>query len=214
MTRERSFAAVLADRLYRCLNVIGIHGAVYYLVREDIDAEPPRDPRVDRGEFTVCFLGEDDMASIGRHPDREQPWLTETAMRESLRKGNPCIGIKHNGEIAAFTWFNCGEITYPPERRRLEADEAYLFDLYTLKQYRGMGLAPIVRAEAYRAIRAQGRTRVYSVSEFFNHASIRVKKKLNATFVHLGICVSLFNERYRWKWTLKTRACSQRPSRV
>ena len=189
------------------MRYIGIELILYYLVKETLNPDSDKNLTGEPKDFTFGFLDEADIKKIGFCPDRNKPWLTEEKLLEKLRKGNKCFAAKHKDEIAAFTWLNLDEITYPHEKRKLDADEVYLFDLYTMKKYRGKGIAPIIRKKAYEFLRQQGRHKIYSTSEFLNDASIRVKKKLNAEFIHLGIYLRLFRK-YHKKWVIKCRGKS------
>lgn len=71
-------------------------------------------------------------------------------------------------------------------------DEAYLFDMYTLNEFRGKGLAPFLRDKVYKELNKLGRTKCYSYSSLLNRSSILVHEKLNAKRKSLILHLELF----------------------
>ncbi len=99
----------------------------------------------------------------------------------------------------AFNWFDLEESNSRLHRFRLEDSEVYLFDMYTMKTFRGKGIAPCLRYETYKLLRKMGRSKFYSISDFFNITSIRFKEKLNARFLELRLYIRLFKHPWHWK---------------
>jgi GNAT superfamily N-acetyltransferase len=95
----------------------------------------------------------------------------------------------------AFNWANPHEFSGNLCRFDLEPDEAYLYDAYTIPDYRGKRLAPYLRYQTYRCLSRRGMNRIYSISDAFNTPSIRFKQKLKARFVKLGLSIQLLNRR-------------------
>ncbi len=110
----------------------------------------------------------------------QETWTTEDRIRERLTKGQVCIAVTREGELAAYTWADLEQCNHAPCVFSLERDEAYLYGAHTLEAFRGRGLAPYMRAACYDVLREIGRTRFYSVTDYFNTPSIRFKQKLNA----------------------------------
>lgn len=186
----------LLSRLQR----LGIEICPYYWVQEGIDEGMPNnfDKIVDG--YTFEPLGIKDMETLSGISDRENKPEDELVAR--LKKGNICIGAKYQNEIAAFTWCDFTGEAIPDRKMILRAHEAYLFDMHTMKQFRGHNIAPHLRYQCYRILKELEKTTYYSISEAFNAPSIKFKRKLNARFLELRLKLSLFN-RFKWDWKIK-----------
>lgn len=147
--------------------------------------------------FEVCFLRPSDMKTISLSPEVND---SEHRLVERLANDCLCLGLKYNGEIAAYTWCNLkgGLSLISP----LRDDEAYLFDARTLKAYRGKNLAPYLRYQLYKHLTQIGRTKFFSISSVFNTSAINFKKKLRAKPLKLYLQIRLFRK-YQWDIILK-----------
>jgi GNAT superfamily N-acetyltransferase len=197
--RREPPAQLLLDGLGR----LGVSIQPFYLFEESMPAGGP--PAVDRAlrAAVVRQLGTEDMKSVALAARRG---LTEEFFLARLRSGNGCLGMFDGGQLAAFAWYDPGECNYAGWRFPLRADEAYLFDAFTLAPWRGKGVAPYLRYRVYQILAEQGRTRFYSVSIRTNKAAIRFKEKLGAKMVTRGWVVELFR-----RWQFGSRP-PQRPS--
>ncbi len=180
----------------------GIRITPFYLTLEE---RPPTPPSIseDSAAFSSVILGPEDMKIIAAIPLRT---FTEEDLLERLNKGCMCVGIMCHKNLAAFSWANLQECTFDGCRFALKSNEAYMFDAFTLLQYRGRGLATVARYRVYAELGKLGRTRYYSISDAFNKPSLRFKEKLGARKLWLGLLVKLFN---RWKFTLKLKHYSE-----
>lgn len=113
-----------------------------------------------------------------------------------------CFGIQKHQEIMAFSWANLDRCHWGISPFKLKKDEAYLFDTYTYKKYRGMNLAPYLRHQFNRYLAENGRTRLYSFSEYFNKPAVNYKRKVKSRIVSLFFYVNLF-KKFRWKAKIK-----------
>ncbi len=162
----------------------------YYLFREYLyeECDLNLNPRLDRIE--VGFLDSSDLKAISKSP--EVPDSEETLLRR-LDNGCMCLGIKHEDQIAAYTWCNLEKCDYDGRLVfRLEEDEAYLFDARTFQAYRGKNLAPYLRYQLYEHLAKMGRTRFYSATSLLNASALRFKEKLRARRVRLYVYFGLF----------------------
>lgn len=184
----------LLSRLER----LGIEIFVYYWIQEGINGgiSPNLDNLI--GGCSFELLGAKDMKEIGRIPGREK--YSEEKLLDRLKKGNICMGAKYQNEIAAFTWCDFTGDSITEQKIILRPYEAYLFDMYTMKPFRGYNIAPYLRYQFYKLLKQMGRNTCYSISEFFNTPSIKFKKKLNARFLELRLEIKLFNKLH---WNLK-----------
>ena len=145
-------------------------------------------------DYEVKFLTADDMPALATIPGRLP---TEDDLQQRLREGKRCLGIRHQGAPVVFIWCDidtCGFEEYP--LFRLQANEAYLFDAYTVETARGGGLAPFMRYRLYEELARLGRERYYSITVFFNTPAARFKAKLGARILELRVLVELFR---RWR---------------
>jgi|SRR3990172_13293132 len=175
---------------------IGIKFSFFYLVVEGLHRDIPEYELNQFPDYSVEFLGEIDIAVISSIQERQ--YLGEKLLQR-FKNGCVCLGVKKDGDIAAFTWFNTYECTYEGYRFTLKENEAYLFDSYTLIEHRGKKIAPFIRYQSYKELKKLGKTTLYSISELVNKQSINFKKKLDARFVLLSLYISLFK---KWEFSI------------
>jgi hypothetical protein len=150
--------------------------------------------------FETTFLNADDMKQLDQIEGREE---TEEALRDRLKRGNKCFGLKRDNKIVGFTWCDLDHFNHRSKFKfKLKENEAYLFDAYILKSYRGHNLAPMMRYQCYQNLENLGRNVFYSVSYCFNTPAVRFKKKLNARIDSLCLYVRLA-KKWDWHWRLR-----------
>jgi hypothetical protein len=113
-------------------------------------------------------------------------------LRERFGQGKKCFGIKQKEKIVAFNWIDFKNINSILFSQSLKENEAYLFDMYTDKEFRGKNIAPYLRWQSYKALKGMGRDVFYSISTYVNTPSIKFKKKLNSKILWLGLYFKLF----------------------
>jgi GNAT superfamily N-acetyltransferase len=176
----------------------GIEIVPYYLTQESL--EPGIAPEVDPelGPVTAWVLSPAEVEELFTHPEAKAMGNKERLLRERCF----CFGLRLDGGIAACMWCNVhrchSELTSFP----LKENEAYMCSAVTFKAYRGRNLAPFLRCELHRYLKQMGRTKLYSITEFFNTPALKFKEKLGAKQVKLGLHIRLFN-RCRWNITLR-----------
>lgn len=191
----QSFLEILAG--------FGIYINPYYVYQEDLPRSVLRDFGPGFEKYETVFLAIEDMKIIGNIEGRK---AREETFRNRLKKGNKCLAVKKGDEIVAYSWCNLDVFDHPPERGfKLNANEAYLFDAYTLREYRGHSIAPFMRHSCYQELSKSGRNTLYSYSDYFNAPAIRFKTKLNARRLRLCLYIRLFN-RFSGHWQLKKYA--------
>ena len=187
---------VLRDYLAK----IGIEITPYYLLMEKPSDGASVEPQGDFSEYSLAFFGPDEIKVMATIPGRE--YILEEYMLSNLKKGKKCLGMKYKGQIACFTWFDFEECSFKGTKFSLKENEVYLFDLYTLKSFRGRNLAPYLRYHSYKILTSMGKDAYYSITEWYNRPSLRFKKKLDARFLKLRLNIELFGK-YRRHWTVK-----------
>lgn len=148
--------------------------------------------------FHFAFLTAEDIEDLIRlepRADRQQSIAR-------FRDGKLCYGVWDRSRLIAKMWCDLDEFNYPPNYRRLDADEVYLFGAFTDPDYRGQNLAPLMRAAGYSELRKMGRNKFYSYTDFFNTASRRFKIKLGARNEALRMYLELFG---KWSKTYTLR---------
>jgi GNAT superfamily N-acetyltransferase len=144
--------------------------------------------------YQVGFLQPSDMPSLAAIPGRAP---TEADLQKRLRDGHLCLGIRQEGEIVGFTWADLEAVRFEDYPLfRLQANEAYLFDAYTVEAARGSGLAPHMRYRLYEELAKLGRNRCYSITVLFNKPASRFKAKLGAQVLELNVLIEVFR---RWR---------------
>lgn len=187
------------------LKKVGIEILPYYWVQEGLFGDSPIAGRNLPADYTFKFLSLEDMKIIGNIVGREDE--NEPMLLKRLEKGDKCLAAKYQEQIAAFTWIDLTGDSFKEHRLSLNANEAYLYDMYTLKSFRGSNIAPYLRYECYKALKDMGRGKCYSASHVFNAPSIKFKQKLNAKIIATYLDVRLINK-IHWNWKLKSYAKS------
>jgi hypothetical protein len=187
--RYSTFLRIIFDVVAK----FGIRISPFFVVQEGLWGNNERSD-LEKGfeGYELRLLNEEDMESLSRIPGRS---FSRHQLTQRLKDGHFCLGLIKAGEVVTFNWANPHESSGDLCRFLLKKDEAYLYDAYTLRTYRGKRLAPYLRYQSYRYLSKRGMTRLYSISDAFNTPSIKFKKKLNAQFVKLGILIRLFNQR-------------------
>ena len=186
---------VVVRILIDTVSKLGLRIEPYHLFLEALGS--PRAPIVPAAGdgYHVGFLDESDMREVASMPGRN---LSQADLLSRLQKGLLCLGVKHSGAIVAFTWCNLDECAIEKHRLfTLQADEASLFDAYTIESFRGRGLAPYMRYRCYEELARLGRHRCYSVTIVFNTPAVRLMRKLGAQVLERGVFVEVLA---RWRF--------------
>jgi len=121
--------------------------------------------------------------------------LQEAKIRERFTRGDVAFGTFSDDRLVAYTWANLRKfpgLGDAPAVRDLDSEEAYLYDAYTIREFRGIAIIPELRTYLYTALRTSGRHKFYSVSVYFNRSARRFKEKLGAREAELRFSVNLF----------------------
>jgi len=178
---------------------MGIRISPFYFVIEGLSRLIPEFESDKFCNFRIDYLTEKDIKQIASD-FQEREGISEEKLLKRFRRGAKCLGAKKDGKIAAYTWLNTDECEFSGYPFLLNEDEAYLFDAYTLIQYRGEKIAQYLRYQCYKELKKLGKTKLYSISEVFNKQSINFKKRLNARFIFFGFYICIFR---KWKFTLR-----------
>ena len=174
----------------------------YYWIQEGLNIDDMLVPQGNFESYSFEFFGPKEIKAIVE----SKAWKrSEEELLSRLKGGKECFGAKYQGEIVAFMWIDFKESICKWNRFLLKDNEAYLFDMYTMKPFRGKGIAPYLRYRSYKILKDLGRDKLYSYSDLFNSPAINFKKKLNAKVLKLGLYIELY-KKYHWNWIIKNYA--------
>ena len=190
---------ILLDALKR----VNIHINPYYLFLEGLSDRTI--PHLETGfdDYEILYLGPDDMKIIASIPERI---ICEKDLRRRLNEGNKCLGAKWKGELVAFAWYDLDICNDRVRRFSLAPDEAFLFDAYTMMDFRGKRIVPYLIYQLSKELLKLNRTRLYTIINYYNQQSINVSKKLNAKPIDLGLHISIFD---KWEFSCIIRKYNQ-----
>jgi hypothetical protein len=177
--------------VFDAISKLGVRISPYYVFREGISSENP--PALPTGfeEYEIKFWGPEEMRAMALIPMRK---FSKKTLLQRLEDGQKCLGLKKDNALVAFTWCNFKEFSFKWHQFPLKPDEVYMFDAYTVPEYRGKGIAPFLRYHCYKEMKTLGRKSLYSYSDYFNSSAVKFKLKLNAQKVGLNMYVVLFNK--------------------
>jgi hypothetical protein len=121
--------------------------------------------------------------------------LSEAEIAGRFTCGDVAFGTFHGERLVACTWANLRHfpgLGDSPPVRDLNSEEAYLYDAYTIREFRGRAIIPELRNCLYGALHTAGRRKFYSVSVYFNRSARRFKEKLGARELELRFSVNIF----------------------
>ena len=184
--------------IIRGMTWFGIKIELFTKVREgetDVEIAQPNE------SYEFGLLTETDVEDLTR--------LDPTTGREKLitwfRQGKLCYGIRDNSRLIAKMWCSFNHSDLPSKLPKFAADEVYLFFAYVDPEYRGHGLAPLMRTAVYGSLRAMSRSKFYSYSRYFNTGARRFKSKLGAREESLIMHVRFFG---KWSRNLTFQWCN------
>ena len=165
----------------------------FYLVMEGFADENKKElqPRMNKEDLSIALVDKVRAKALSQHP--------EVPKKEEMLLGDlpdywHCIGIWHKEEIIAYMLCNIQELDSVHYSFRLKEDEAYLTYARTFKAYRGKNMAPYLRCKLYEHLRKIGRTKMYSITEYFNDAAKRFKQKLDVRPSKLIVSIYFLNK--------------------
>lgn len=177
---------------------IGIDITPYYWVQEEV--EPCKEPIVHGKyeDYTVRYLTKKGIQVIVK----KVPKMLGDELIKGFNKGQLCIGLEHDKNIAAYTFVELNDFTFNYRTFKLKKNEVYLLNMWTFHEYRGKNLAPYLRYKSYQLLKEHGRDIKYSITNYFNKSSIKFKSKLNSKHLIFYLSIVLF-KKVHWNFKLK-----------
>lgn len=187
---DRFKYGLLTQEFLDRLGQLGVRLTPYLIV----DESPGALVEFDGGISDCVFrsLDASDMHVVANMPNRKR----DLAQLRSLLDCAECLGAFVGGTLAGYTWSRYDRIGRMQGRiqlHQLNVDEAYLFDMYVDKEFRGLSLAPLLRHRLFQQLTAKGVRRFYSITTYFNRSSRKFKAKLGAQEFELRMAVSLWS---------------------
>jgi len=149
----------------------------YRIYRKEID------PSVDTGEqppypFKLHVLDTGDNAFISQIEEMEE-WLAGK-VREMLSGGSLCVLLLDGDKVAGFNLFSVGAVYMPlvKTKRTFRSNEAWSEQITVHQDYRGMGLATILRQQAFMELGNRGIRKFYGGTLPSNIANRKLSKKV------------------------------------
>jgi len=179
--------AALLGRLSR----LGITIVPYYIFEESNDFLITTNikPILDKPYETI-FL---DRNNVGLLEGFDNPFETLASFSRLWNAGCSGIGLKSEGSIIAYGWFDLLRCNNKCLSFELQGDEAYAFNFQTARHMRGRNIAPFLRTILYDHLQIMGRKRIYSINEKFNTPAMIFKEKIKAKPLCYYVYVNLFN---------------------
>jgi len=178
---------------------LGIRFSLFYLKGEELNRTISGLESNELSNYEVGFFNDQDVIKIAELGERRS---SSGNLLKLLQDGCICYGVKKNGKIIAFTWFNLHECPFKGYMFKLKETEAYVFDTYTLIEYRGRRIASYMRYQSYKELRSLGKTYLYSIVEVFNKQSNRHAEKLGVQILLMGLYIDLFQ---KWRFRYRIR---------
>jgi GNAT superfamily N-acetyltransferase len=112
--------------------------------------------------------------------------------------GDLCFGALIDGKYVHLKWVGFSR-WYDADTGRyiqLGSDSAYVYDGYTLPEYRGLGLTSVVLDKTFQYLSKIGIRKAYSLIDHNNSASLRVKSKENAHKIGIVTFIRIFGLKF------------------
>ena len=117
------------QHVLNALKLIRIYIYPYFIYRENISSTKKILQKNAHQDFEIDLAKKDDMQQILDFPDR-MDYLEKLYKR--LERGDLCIAAWSEGKIVAFSWANLVSFEFLSDKLKLNEDEGYLYDAYTL----------------------------------------------------------------------------------
>ena len=118
--------------------------------------------------------------------------------KERFKVGDICFGANLNGKCVHLKWIalnesHIGEIN---RKIRTSSDSAYMYDDYTLPNYRGLGISSKVMEKTIQHLSKIGIKKIYAGVRPNNFPMLRVKQKEKARKIGAITYTKIFNLRF------------------
>ena len=153
-------------------------------------------------EVDFKLLQDDDFPKIGGKFKK-----FNTNFGKMLESGNTCIIAETHGEFVHWTWvaFNEAFVTEIERKIRIESDSAYVYAVYTVPEYRGLGIAPKAMEKILSYLHERGNKKAYVLIRPNNFPALRYAHKVGFKKIGMIRFVKLCKLKlYRYKGETKS----------
>ena len=128
--------------------------------------------------FAIRFIRPDEEDCIRQIVAIEE-WLSGI-VQSTLASGGKCLVALDGKRVAGFNLVSFERIHLPVVhyRRPLGPNQAFSEQISVSRDYRGKGLAATLRFEIFRALKAEGKTRIYGGTDPRNDANLALCRKV------------------------------------
>lgn len=116
-------------------------------------------------------------------------------VEERYELGDLCFGAFLDGKYAHLKWvaFNKSYISEIDSNIRLSPDSVYLYDGYTLPEYRGLGLTTTVLDKTFQFLKEIGIKKTYTLIHHDNFPILKAKAREKARKIGTVTYIKIFN---------------------
>jgi len=160
------------------------------LLGKKLDA--PEKPEQMQG-VSFSIAGEEEFEAMIQHPEA----LSKSLYLRRISNGDICYCLKQNDELVSYNWIRFTSCCAHCGRRvgfefiPLEKNQAFTYDFYTYKKYRGTGLGGYLKSHLLYDLYSRGITEVLSIVKPSNDISLKIHVRLDYELVTVvfGYCV-------------------------
>ena len=138
---------------------------------------------IDNSSFTFIQINRND-ANILDQIGQMEEWLIGD-IENKISYGALCIVALDAGKVAGFNLFDFNEINIPliHFRQKLRARESFSVQISVHKDYRGRGLATLLRFAVFNELKKRGYAKLYGCTQPFNKANMALSPKVGFKFI-------------------------------
>jgi len=113
-------------------------------------------------------------------------WRTKKIIEQRFKKGDICYVAKLSSRLVGFGWWVLTEGAPIPyfNYLRLKKEEAYGYDFFVIKAFRGRGIMPQLIEVAAKELARKGYHKLLAGTFLSNQSSLRALKKSNFSETH------------------------------
>lgn len=179
------------------LTRLGLDIAPYYWEKEGLNQCKELSINGNSDDYSIVHITPDEIGIM-----HNIMGLDVDEMREDIKNGDLCMGVKYQEEIVAVVFAKFDDFIFKHRTFEMKNNQAYILNLYTFEQHRGKNLAPYLRYQSYKVLKEKGVDEVFSITSYFNKSSLRANKKMGITHLKLFFYLGLF-KKFHWNYELK-----------
>jgi GNAT superfamily N-acetyltransferase len=138
---------------------------------------------IDNSSFIFIQINRNDTNILGQIGQMEE-WLIGD-IENKISHGALCIAALDAGKVAGFNLVDFNETHLPliHFRWKLGARESFSVQISVHKNYRGRGLATLLRFAVFNELKKRGYAKLYGATQLSNIANLALSKKVGFKFI-------------------------------